>query len=293
MAVEPITSITRTPVALTVTAFGITDPGKVRQSNEDQFLIAELSKRMQVWQTSLPEPQLQVGEERAHLFLVADGMGGHSAGERASAIAVAAIEQFTLNTFRWFFASDSPGAQKVLAQFQSALSQADAKIVDEAAENPELHGMGTTLTMAFQLGSQLCIVHVGDSRAYMYRAGRLHRLTQDHTLVAEMVRSGAIQQEQVANHHLRHVITNVVGGPHPGVKVEARAFEVQAGDRLLLCSDGLTEMVTSEMMIAALDEDTAPENAARALVAQANGQGGRDNITIVIARFDRAADAAG
>ena len=289
MAEAQITSITVAPVALAVTAFGMTDPGKVRKSNEDQFLIAELSKRMQVWQTSLPEPKLQVGEDRAHLFLVADGMGGHSAGERASAIAVAAIEQFTLNTFRWFFASDSPGAQKVLAQFQSALSLADAQIVEEAAENPDLHGMGTTLTMAFQLGAQLCIVHVGDSRAYMYREGQLHQLTQDHTLVAEMVRSGAIQQEQVANHHLRHVITNVVGGPNPGVKVEARAFQVQAGDRLLLCSDGLTEMVTNETIIAALDQDTAPEPAARALVAQANDNGGADNITVVIVRFDAAA----
>ena len=288
-AITTLPAASATPAVLTVKAFGITDTGKVRKTNEDQFLIAELNKRMKVWQTSLPEPQLQVGEDRAHLFLVADGMGGHSAGERASTIAVAAIEQFTLNTFRWFFASDSPGAQKVLAQFQSALSQADAKIVEEGEENPELHGMGTTLTMAFQLGSQLCIVHVGDSRAYMYRAGQLHQLTQDHTLVAEMVRSGAIRQEQVASHHLRHVITNVVGGPNPGVKVEARAFEVQAGDRLLLCSDGLTEMVTSEMIIAALDQDTAPEGAARALLTQANEKGGRDNITIVIARFDAAA----
>ena len=289
MADERTSLMAVAPVALTVTAFGMTDTGKRRKTNEDQFLIAELSKRMQVWQTSLPEPQLQVGEDRAHLFLVADGMGGHLAGERASAIAVAAIEQFTLNTFRWFFTSDSPGAQKVLAQFQSALSQADAKIVEEAAENPELHGMGTTLTMAFHLGSQLCVVHVGDSRAYIYRAGRLHQLTRDHTLVAEMVRTGAIQQDQVASHPLRHLITNVVGGPNPGVKVEARAFEVHAGDRLLLCSDGLTEMVTSEMMIAALNRDAEPEAAARALVAQANHNGGRDNITLLIARFDAAA----
>jgi PPM family protein phosphatase len=253
---EPaVTSLPSVPAPLTVKAFGITDTGKVRTSNEDQFLLAEVSKRMQVWQTSLPEPQLQVGEDRAHLFLVADGMGGHRAGERASTIAVAAIEQFTLNTFRWFFASDSPGAQKVLAQFQSALSQADTKIADEAAENPELHGMGTTLTMAFQLGAQLCIVHVGDSRAYLFRDGELHQLTQDHTLVAEMVRRGALEPDQVASHHLRHVITNVVGGPNPGVKVEARAFEVQAGDRLLLCSDGLTEMVTNDAIIATLDRD--------------------------------------
>ena len=114
-------------LALSVKAFGITDSGKVRQTNEDQFLITELSKAMRVWQTSLPEPKLQVGEDRAHMFLVADGMGGHRAGERASAIAVAAIEQFTLNNFRWFFNTDSSGAQKVLTQFQMALGQADAQ----------------------------------------------------------------------------------------------------------------------------------------------------------------------
>ena len=279
---------TSLPTPLAVKAFGITDIGKVRKANEDQFLIAELSKRMRVWQTSLPEPQLQVGEDRAHLFLVADGMGGHRAGERASAIAVAAIEQFTLNTFRWFFAADSPGAQKVLAQFQSALSQADARILEEARENPELQGMGTALTMAFQLGAQLCIVHVGDSRAYLYRAGELHQLTQDHTVVAELVRAGTLQPDQVAVHPLRHVITNVVGGPKPGVKVEARAFAVQAGDRLLLCSDGLTEMVKNDAIARTLDVESEPEAAAKALLVQANDGGGRDNISIVIVRFDPA-----
>ena len=272
--------------ALSVKAFGITDTGKVRNSNEDQFLITELSKAMRVWQTSLPEPKLQIGEERAHLFLVADGMGGHRAGERASAIAVAAIEQFTLNNFRWFFNTDNSGAQKVLQQFQIALGKADAQILEEAAENPELKGMGTTLTMAFQLGAQLCIVHVGDSRAYMYREGDLHQLTRDHTLVAEMVRSGAINADQAAKHHLRNVITNVVGGPELGVKVEARAFILQSGDRLLLCSDGLTEMVTNEQISATLDAEAVPENAAKALLAQANDAGGKDNITVLVARFD-------
>ena len=286
---EAITSLpSSSPTALAVKAFGITDTGKVRETNEDQFLIAELSKRMRVWQTSLPEPKLQVGEDRAHLFLVADGMGGHRAGERASTIAVAAIEQFTLNTFRWFFASDSPGAQKVLAQFQSALSGADDKILEEAAGNPELAGMGTTLTMAFQLDAQLCIVHVGDSRAYLYRDGLLHQLTKDHTVVAELVRSGVIRADQVASHPLRHVITNVIGGPNPGVKVEARAFEVQAGDRLLLCSDGLTEMVTNDAIIVTLDKEADPEAGAKALLAQANTNGGRDNITVLIVRFDPA-----
>ena len=273
---------------LTVKAFGITDKGKVRTTNEDQFLIAELTKAMRVWQTSLPEPKVQAGEEHAHLFLVADGMGGHRAGERASALAVVAIEQFTLNTFKWFFGSSDTEAQKVLAQFQSALSQADARILEESAEHPELSGMGTTVTMAFHLGTQLCVVHVGDSRAYVYRDGELHQLTQDHTVTGDMVRSGSLRPDEVAGHHLRHVITNVIGGEELGVTVEARAFEVQAGDRLLLCSDGLTEMVTNEAIAATLDAEPAPEVAATKLLAQANDGGALDNITLLIVRFDPA-----
>jgi protein phosphatase len=272
---------------VTVKAFGITDKGKVRSNNEDQFLIAELTKSMRICQTSLTEPKLQVGEERAHLFLVADGMGGHRAGERASALAVVAIEQFTLNTFKWFFGADRTETQKVLAQFQSALSQADVRILEEAVEHPELSGMGTTVTMALHLGAQLCVVHVGDSRAYVYRDGELHQLTQDHTLMADLVRSGALRPDQVAGHRLRHVITNVVGGPSPGVNVEAHAFEVQAADRLLLCSDGLTEMVTNEAIAATLGAEPVPEVAAKKLLAQANDAGGRDNITLVIVRFDQ------
>lgn len=272
--------------ALSVTAFGITDKGKVRPSNEDQFLIAELTKAMRVWQTSLPEPRVQVGEERAHLFLVADGMGGHQAGERASALAVVAIEHFTLNTFKWFFASNDSEAQKALAQFQAALSEADAHIVAEAADHPDLTGMGTTVTMAFHLGSQLCVVHVGDSRAYLYRDAELHQLTRDHTLMADMVRNGTLRPDEVAGHRLRHVITNVVGGREIGVEVEAHAFEVRAGDRLLLCSDGLSEMVTNEAIAATLAAEPSPEAAAKMLLAQANDGGASDNITLLIVRFD-------
>jgi len=272
--------------ALSVKAFGITDKGKVRSSNEDQFLIAELTKAMRVCQTSLPEPRVQIGEERAHLFLVADGMGGHQAGERASALAVVAIEHFTLNTFKWFFGPDGGEAQKALAQLETALSNADARILAEAADHPELRGMGTTVTMAFHLGAQLCVVHVGDSRAYLYRGGELHQLTRDHTLMADMVRNGTLRPDQVAGHRLRHVITNVVGGQELGVEVEAHAFDVRPGDRLLLCSDGLSEMVTNEAIAATLAADTEPESAAKTLLALANDGGGSDNITLLIARFD-------
>jgi protein phosphatase len=201
---------------------------------------------------------------------------------------VAAVEQFTLNTFKWFLVSDGTDAQEVLAQFQAALALADARVVEEAADHPELSGMGTTVTMAFHLGVQLWITHVGDSRAYVYRDGQLDQITQDHTLMAEMVRSGSLRPDEVAGHRLRHVITNVVGGPELGVRVEAHAFGVRAGDRLLLCSDGLTEMVSNEAIAATLQSERAPEAAAKALLAQANEAGGRDNITVVIVGFDPA-----
>ena len=277
---------------ISVTTFGITDKGKVREANEDQFLIAELSKAMRVWQTSLPEPALQVGEERAHLFLVADGMGGHRAGQRASARVVVAIEQFTLNRFKWFLGTDRAEAQKVLAQFQSALGEADARILAEAAEHPEVSGMGTTLTMAFQLGVQMCVVHVGDSRAYLLRDGSLHQITRDHTVTADLVRSGALRQDEVSAHPLRHVITNVVGGNELGVDVEAHAVELRAGDRLLLCSDGLTEVVSNAAIVATLAAEPEPERAAKMLLAQANDAGAPDNVTLVIARFDPAGAGA-
>jgi serine/threonine protein phosphatase PrpC len=291
---NPTASLTvdSTPsVTLTPTAYGITDKGRVRPSNEDQFLVAELSKAMRIRQTSLVEPKLHVGEESGHVYLVADGMGGHRAGERASALTVTAIEQFMLNSFKWFFAPDESGVQKALAEFQAAITEADARVMAVAAEHPELSGMGTTVTLAFHLGSQVCLVHVGDSRGYLYRDGQLHQVTHDHTLVADLLRSGAIQPEEAAKHRYRHVITNVVGGQQAGVSVEAHAFEVKAGDRLLLCSDGLTEMLTNETIAQVLEAMTDPQAAATQLVAHANDAGGRDNITVLIVRFDEAGDS--
>jgi serine/threonine protein phosphatase PrpC len=271
---------------LTPLAFGISDRGKVRRNNEDQFLIAELTKSMRVRQTSLPEPDLQTGDEHAHLFLVADGMGGERAGERASALAVVAIEHFTLNTFKWFFGARGEEAKAALREFQTALQQADTRILEESAAHPELSGMGTTVTMAFHLGTQLCVVHVGDTRAYVYRDAHLHQLTEDHTVVAEMVREGTLQPDEATRHPMRHVITNVIGGHDRGVRVEARALDLQAGDRLVLCSDGLTEMVTDDEIAAALEAQSGPDAAARHLVAQANERGGSDNITVIVVRFD-------
>jgi len=240
---------------------------------------------MCIVQTSLSEPMAQHGEVQGHVFLVADGMGGHAAGEQASALAVAAIEQFTLNRLKWFFHPDGPDAQRVLTDFQTALRQADTRIMEEQAQHPELKGMGMTLTLAYQLGWQLCVVHVGDSRAYVYRDSELHQITHDHTVTADLVRQGALRPEEALRHRLRKVITNVVGGEQAGIQVEAQALDIQPRDRILLCSDGLTEMVSDDEMASILDAFDDPEQTCRTLVERANDAGGRDNVTVIVAAF--------
>jgi serine/threonine protein phosphatase PrpC len=271
---------------LSVRTFGLTHQGRVRPSNEDHFLIAELTKSMKVLQTSLAQPKTQCSDERGHLFIVADGMGGHQAGEQASAMAVESIEAFALNTLSWFFLLRGTEEHDVLKEFQAALQQADVKVCREAAQHCDLAGMGTTVTIAYSVGSRLFVVHVGDSRCYLLQGSELHRLTHDHTLVAEMISRGVLQPDEAARHRLRHVITNVVGGPELGVKVECHRIELVAEDMLLLCSDGLTEMVPDDRIAAVLQAHRDPREACERLVAQANEDGGKDNITVIAARFE-------
>jgi protein phosphatase len=160
----------------------------------------------------------------------------------------------------------------------------------EAELHPELAGMGTTVTMAYNFGPRLFLIHVGDSRCYLLRNGHLYRLTHDHTVVEEMVRQGQLQPEEAAHHHLRHLITNAVGGPNPGVQVECHRIDLEPGDTILLCSDGLTAMVPDDRIAAVLQGDRDPRLACERLVAEANERGGTDNTTVIVARFEAAKD---
>ena len=273
---------------LSVRSFGLTDAGKARESNEDQFLIAVLLKALHVQQSSLPERKVQHGADRSYLFVVADGMGGHAGGEQASALAIDTVEAFILGTFKWFAQFKGSEQDQVLADFQSALGEANARILAEAAEHPELRGMGTTLTLAYFLNDVLFVAHAGDSRCYLCRRGNLYRLTHDHTLLEELKRRGALAAEDAAHHRWRHVVTNAVGGNSAEVKVEVHKLHLEDGDRILLCSDGLTEMLPDDEINQALVAEREPEQACRRLVKRANEAGGRDNITVVVADFSAA-----
>jgi serine/threonine protein phosphatase PrpC len=271
--------------AATVRTAGLTDPGRVRASNEDHFLIAELGRMLWVRDSSLPQQPTQAGRQRSHLLLVADGMGGHQAGEVASALTVTTMEDFVLHVLRQVCHLEATDEQAVLRDLKTAVQQADDRILAEAAHHAELAGMGTTLTLAFVSGSTLFAVHAGDSRAYVLREGGLHRLTEDHTVAAELARRGLIRSEEVRRHRLRHMLTNVLGGGQVGVQVDVQRFDLQAGDVLLLCTDGLTDMVRDEQIAAILVAEHEPMSACRRLVAAANEQGGKDNITVVVAQF--------
>jgi PPM family protein phosphatase len=269
----------------TVRSFGLTDPGRVRPSNEDHFVIVELARTMSVRQTSVPQAKTQYSSHRGHLFLVADGMGGHQAGEVASALGVVTVEGFLLNTLKRFFHLQEPEEPNVMKEFQAALLQADARIFEEASRHPEMLGMGTTLTLAFAVNWRLLVAHAGDSRCYLLSGGELHQLTQDHTTVADMVRLGALSAAEASRHPYRHVVSNVLGGHEGGLLVEMHKLDLEPGDVVLLCSDGLTEMVPDARIAAILAEGPGPRRACERLVAEANERGGQDNITALVACF--------
>jgi len=230
---------------LKLVAAGVTDVGRVRDGNEDDFLDQA---------------------NRLGLVAVADGMGGHRAGEVASATALEAL--------RAAVASGQP--------LRDAIEGANDAVLEKSVSDQELHGMGTTLT-AGMLGSDgyLVVGHVGDSRAYLVRDGELTQITNDHSLVEEMVRGGELTPEQAEVHPRRSIITRALG-IDPQVEVDEYPIELQPGDRILFCSDGLTTMVRPDEIASILSREREPKRAAQLLVDAANAAGGEDNITAVI-----------
>lgn len=277
----------RPEVVLEVRSYGLTSPGRVRKDNQDQFLIAQLAKSMHVQQSSLAQESTQLGDDRGYLLVVADGMGGHAGGEQASALAVGTIEDFALNTLKWFFNHESGDGEHVLVDLQSALSHADLRVFHEAASHPELRGMATTATIAYVIGASLFVIHVGGSRCYILRGGKLYQLTHDHTVAQELVDRGLLTPEIAATHYYNRVVTNAIGGATPGLQAEVHKLAIGQDDVLLLCSDGVSSML-SDARIAEVLAMPDPAAACRRLVNEANAAGGLDNVTAIVARIETA-----
>ena len=282
----PAKPVDRPAPRLTIETGAMTHPGKVRDNNEDHFLVARLAKSMHVFQSSLPGAgATRFSDEEGDLLVVADGMGGAAAGERASALAVQTVEEFVLNAFKWFLHLGAREEHALATELREGLERADRSVIERARADPKLYGMGTTLTMAYSVGRDLFVVHAGDSRAYLYRDAELEQITTDHTLVQVLVQGGVITAEAARHHRKRNVVTNVIGGPAPGVQAEIHKIELRDGDVLLLCSDGLTEPVDDDAIAETLALVPRPEDAARRLVELALSRGGPDNVTVVVARY--------
>jgi serine/threonine protein phosphatase PrpC len=232
-----------------------TDTGRQRRANEDSLLA------------------------RAPLFVVADGMGGAQAGEVASRIAV--------DSFRDGL-DDASQPESALA---TLALEANSRIHELSHSNAEQAGMGTTLTAVYVGDREVAIAHVGDSRAYCLRDGELLRLTDDHSLVDELMRQGRLTPEEAVEHPQRSVITRALG-PEGTVEVDTRTFRARPGDVYLLCSDGLTTMLTEEQIADVLRAHPRLREAGEALIAAANEAGGRDNITVVLLRLEEVGAAA-
>ena len=236
---------------------GVSDVGRVRSSNEDAFF----------------------ADPHAGLFVVADGMGGHVAGELASAIAVETVRESLSKT----------GAltQNVIdARLHGAFADAEKAIEDHAATHPECAGMGTTLIVGLLRGNSLTLAHAGDVRGYLLHTGTLTRLTNDHTAIGHLLRSGLITEEEARHNPNRNQVHEAVGGGNHAVASEITRLPLMIGDVLMLCSDGFWDELAHEAIAATLARDGTPLDLATALVDQACDAGGQDNVTVLVYRHD-------
>ena len=246
-----------------------TDVGRVRDGNEDSFLV----------------------DERLHLFVVCDGMGGHAAGEIASGMAVHTFHE-TLREHRAALEGFEGGVgpadrTEILRLLELSVQNACAKVFAQAQLDPTKRGMGTTLVGLLLLGSRGFIAHVGDSRIYLVRGGAVHQLTQDHSLINELLKRGRLKPEQIAQLNMKNAVTRAVG-VYESVEVDTLDFDVLAGDRFVLCTDGLTEYA-QETDFLRLFAELPEERVAQAIIDHANAAGGKDNITVIVVKVPDAA----
>ncbi len=274
--------------AVLADVYGYTDPGRVRESNQDQFLIASLERSLLIEGSSLPAQAgtRLVDTPQGRIMIVADGIGGHGGGEVASAVTIDAMAHYCFATMPWVQRRSECTGEELADGLREAVKTAQERVHRVGRRKGLADNLGTTLTMAYVAWPDLLLVHVGDSRAYLFRDGKLYRLTVDHTLAQQMIDGKMLTEAQAATSRFSHVLVNAVGGGTDALDVELRHLELRADDQLLLCTDGLYDMVDDTHIAAALaTEDRTVAQVVVGLVDAANAAGGRDNVTAVLARF--------
>ncbi|QDT52569.1 Serine/threonine phosphatase stp [Caulifigura coniformis] len=267
--------------------FGQTDRGLRRPSNEDHFLIADLNKALRIHQTSLnfDDEETLFGISQGMMLLVADGMGGHAAGEHASRLTVESLTHSILNCMPWFFSRDAEGDDDLRSALERALHRCQQRLQSEARAHPSVQGMGTTLTAAYVHWPRATIVHAGDSRCYLLRGTELKQITRDHTLAQQIVEESEFHSPDILQSRWAHVLWNAIGSGNEAVKPEVHQFDLQIGDVLLLCTDGLTKHVQPPEIRRTLSRNNEARATCQLLIDETLAGGGADNVTVVIARF--------
>lgn len=264
----------------------LSETGKVRTENEDHYLVARGGRHIETLLTNIPEGEIPDRfDETGYILVVADGMGGAAGGSVASRMAIVTLINILLHVPDWILRLDEKHAQKLMERAAKYYRQVNQALVDRARLDPRLRGMGTTMTAAYSLGDDLFVAHIGDSRAYLFRDRRLQRLTRDQTQAQLMADIGIIQQNEVARHRLRHVLTSALGGGEKEIRAEIQRLKLADGDRLLLCTDGLTDMVDEKTIAECLAREERSQEACGLLVDCALDNGGKDNVTVVLARY--------
>ncbi|MFL5619678.1 MAG: Stp1/IreP family PP2C-type Ser/Thr phosphatase [Gemmatimonadaceae bacterium] len=262
-----------------VHVFGRTDVGRMREHNEDAFVVADLTRGNATLQ---PEVRSHAIGDRGTLFMVADGMGGAAAGEIASAMAIEAVLREVSEALA---TAEAPSEDTFATAIKRATATANAEIHAFALEHPEFRGMGTTATVAGVLGDTVYLAQVGDSRAYLVRGGIAAQITKDQSLMQKLVEAGELTQEEAEQSERRNIILQALG-PEPNIKVDLTAQQLRRGDVLVLCSDGLSGQVRTEDIARVVTDEPDLMSVCKRLIDMANDAGGPDNITVIAARFD-------
>lgn len=260
--------------------------GNVRTNNEDHYFAGRWGRFLEVVDTNVPDTDLpRRVEEVGYAMIVADGMGGEEGGEVASRLAIRTLIHNVMEMPEWLMRTENGQGQGIIDRTVARYQLVDDTLRRHAANNLNLARMGTTMTMAYSVGVDLFVAHIGDSRAYLLRDGKLKQLTRDQTLAQLLVERGELSEEQAATHRLRHVLTQVLGGQGEPLQVDVQQVTLRDGDRLLLCSDGLSDMVPHDALEQILTTSPSSAAACQALIDLALVNGGRDNVTAVLAHY--------